>query len=754
MVFDKRYEVGGLWPSQPKSTETIGECTAAAGSGSDGGTLNPSMRTNLSRFTVAFSDLAWESVDIQDYGNETGEVPMFPRAWQVGRYLAKYAERYLSPNHGRDILRLGQRVLRTTRETGSERVRNRWTVEWVATGSIDSDQDVQVQSEGFDYLVVAAGYFASPCIPDIPGLDGFGERTVHSSCLHDGNSVRRLLSPRLDGPTEQGRVVVVGGSLSGAEAASMLALHLSSSKDQFPGQKESHQVHHVSTRPFWAIPTYLPQEVLPYPFSEQREKRVSFLPLDLVMYDLSRRPPGPIEYAFGPVSTERAQKMNEYFYTLLGSEYTKSGKIGEEALQKPWVAIGNDYAEYIRSGAISPTIGRVTAVHRERDSNMASIDISLPSGGRTVRLHNIAAIVLATGFTHHESLSFLPNTVLSRLEYSENDPSIPLILDGMGTSHAEIPDLGFVGYYRGPYWGVMEMQARFLARNWSRDGPDASYDTLSMEKKTEERQRLRELRNMDPHIHRGQFPMGDYIGLMESFARELEMSRTPLSESNREANEERTGPVLPARYTYANESPSLERTATLSSLRSILFPEESSATATSMAIFRALHGIWNFTRTYHQGPHEEGQIEKTIKGTATFHPRYPTSPIYEKEYLYKESEYHPEATAAKATKESIYYLCNPENGTSPNILVRVGVTKTSYGLDVLALASGDLSATYTVRATGMGTPDSPIPMAEDLDCSFEYGFHFQGVGILSWECVAVRAGDGRSPCVRTVYERG
>lgn len=77
------------------------------------------MRTNISRFTVAFSDLAWESII------EESEVPMFPQAWQVGRYLRKYAERFL-PN---GVLRLRQRVVRTSRRVENEEGR-RWTIQW------------------------------------------------------------------------------------------------------------------------------------------------------------------------------------------------------------------------------------------------------------------------------------------------------------------------------------------------------------------------------------------------------------------------------------------------------------------------------------------------------------------------------------------------------------------------------------------------------------------------------------------------
>lgn len=70
---------------------------------------------------MAFSDLAWDTVF------EGRDVPMFPQAWQVGRYLKRYSEKYLSPG----VLRLGQRVVRAVR-CAEATPRERWTVYWVS----------------------------------------------------------------------------------------------------------------------------------------------------------------------------------------------------------------------------------------------------------------------------------------------------------------------------------------------------------------------------------------------------------------------------------------------------------------------------------------------------------------------------------------------------------------------------------------------------------------------------------------------
>jgi cation diffusion facilitator CzcD-associated flavoprotein CzcO len=110
VIFDLCTKVGGLW----NVTESSGESTNDVH-----GFIDPSMRTNLSRFTVSFSDYAWESVPSRD-----DVVGLFPQACQVQRYLEGYTERYVP----KDRLRLGCRVARTQRNSSGDG--KRWIVEW------------------------------------------------------------------------------------------------------------------------------------------------------------------------------------------------------------------------------------------------------------------------------------------------------------------------------------------------------------------------------------------------------------------------------------------------------------------------------------------------------------------------------------------------------------------------------------------------------------------------------------------------
>ncbi|KAJ6120646.1 FAD-dependent pyridine nucleotide-disulfide oxidoreductase [Penicillium sp. IBT 18751x] len=759
VIFDTRHEVGGLWPNQAHGTPVTKAGTP--------GTLDPWMRTNLSRFTVSFSDFSWESA----LGD--ADVPMFPQARQVGRYLAAYRQRYIPE----EVLRLGQRVISAVRSAGVE-AESRWRISWIKErsvrdldgwvkhGSIDETQSFSVHetdssndevfSEDFDFLVVASGYFARSYIPDIPGLAQFKGQVIHSSNFSKSKS-----SPAGHGISpSQGNMAVIGGSLSGIEAASALALKESSSmcNPASRSQERARQsVYHIYSRPFWSLPTYLPHETA--------DDNISFLPLDLAMYDLSRRPPGPIEYALGLIPEDKAAKTNDYFDALLGAEYERYGHMNgansgqNSSPRPPWVAIGNDYAEFVRSGAIKPTMGRAIAIHPDPDTGLASIKIETVNGQSTV-LEKVSSIVLATGFTPFESLSFLPADVLAALEYSTEDPFLPLVLDKGGTFRLEVPDIGFVGFYRGPYWGIMEMQARFLGEAWT--------GQISETLKTEgQRENLRVLRQADSQIHRGQFPMGDYVGLMESFAADLGIIRTELING-----ENRSGPVVPARYLHGvNTAENFEVQQTLKSLQANLNPHHGAAqAAAALAIFRALHGSWQAT----QLAAATGMVEAT--GTAVFHPRYPSAPEWDKEYVCEEQlkpMYKESGPTAIRAAQWIFRLSEGGTCHAPRIGIWTvdpeDTTKSApdvwLKLTPFYRKKKDgkyLSGEYVIYAESISLTDASDMTERTVYDRKEYTFHFMGVSITSWESVTYETGisegksiakDQRGARSRTVYER-
>jgi hypothetical protein len=238
-------------------------------------------------------------------------------------------------------------------------------------------------------------------------------------------------------------------------------------------------------------------------------------------------------------------------------------------------------------------------------------------------IDDIIGVINATGF--RAGVPWLPNDVSAALgglpkneigtDFGHN--RIPYLLREFSTYNDSVPDLAFVGYYEGPYWGVAELQARLVARRWAGqagfvDGQGAAELVDLVELRSLIRQR-------DPRIP--PFWMGDYVGVMEAAARELGLARDSALEPPNLLGE--TGPVLPARY-VAPDGDKREARKTLGELSSLSLPLR----FLPAAVFRNLQGPW-FVQTPNLEP---GRLDLNI-GVANWYPRHPTHPLYAAEYL-------------------------------------------------------------------------------------------------------------------------
>ncbi|KAL4899547.1 hypothetical protein BDW74DRAFT_183654 [Aspergillus multicolor] len=768
VVFEKKSRVGGLWAvdysSEPRlpsasvgvplnSTPFDPSDSLPIDTDQDGcrAFVDPWMRTNLSRFSVAFSDFSWETA----LGSQ---VPDFPCAWEVRKYLERYTEAYIPT----ECLKLGTRVSSVARRAKGNGRKGwaGWEVTWVddcdyEEPSYHSPSNQAIHTEEFDFLVVASGYFGTPSIPLVPGLEHF-VNAVHSSELQGSEDIQRLLerSPR------KGKLVVVGGSMSGIEAATSLALHLSSMNfsPSSPAQKHDYEVWHISTGPFWVLPTYLPHQYVKHP----KQDTIPFIPLDLSLYDLDRRPPGVTGVAFGPVSQESISKRNMLFRDMLGEEYAEVGGVhlnddqGDVNKRPPWVGISDHYAEFVRSGAIKTITGRVCSVSSETGSGTINIETS----DGTLPLVDVASIVMATGFKPSESLSFLPQDVLSTLEYSKEDHFLPLILDSMSSAHSDIPDLGFVGFYRGAFWGPAEFHAQSLAQAWAAVNLESEMPMfLSVEEereRTAERQQVRHFRNFRPTALRGQFPLGDYVGLMEALARRLKRGKLPL-EMCSDRGVQPAGPVIPAQYAPIDRGASLEGSSnclvrnevetTMEALKSILGAEPSRVSVgTVAAIFRAWHGQWIFERVAADADGEE----VSSSGKTIFQPRYPSSPGYDAEYLYEELTHdkptkkvaklvYRHCDTSKSPGESGIRIWSVDEGSSPNSAAEL----------VLELQVEPLG---NIMESGKILVEAQAPTGSGLE-RHTFEFSFDRVSITSWRHDVVSARNGTEVQSTTRYRR-
>jgi hypothetical protein len=211
--------------------------------------------------------------------------PTFPKAWQAGNYLKKYIAKY----KGIDI-QTSSKVLKVSRSasTASSSTK-RWKIEVekkppiqpahdYPAGSYDpseitsnhsitenSDQNGSrgscLETHYFDYIVIGSGFFGKPKLPVASSsIASFTAPVQHSTQFRN---VEALLQGTDGATRSQGsKILVVGGSISGAEVAASIAMQLSSHvhspKTSQIEDASKYTVHHLVRRPFWVMPLFLP----------------------------------------------------------------------------------------------------------------------------------------------------------------------------------------------------------------------------------------------------------------------------------------------------------------------------------------------------------------------------------------------------------------------------------------------------------------------------------------------------------------
>lgn len=214
-VFDAQSDIGGLWPTAKHDSRRQ---------------IHPLMVANQSKHTVQFSDLAWDKT-----------APQLPKAWMVGQYLQRYLDTYLA-NHPRFSLCLGSRVTAATRPDARPEA-------WEVTFETKDGPEKRI----YDHIVVASGFFGRPIIP-VPLSRTSDIPVIHSSQYRD---LKDLLGP---GKPGGGRILVVGGQMSGVEIAGTMATHLSQEihapETSDIADIENYTIHHVVQRPIWVFPLF------------------------------------------------------------------------------------------------------------------------------------------------------------------------------------------------------------------------------------------------------------------------------------------------------------------------------------------------------------------------------------------------------------------------------------------------------------------------------------------------------------------
>ena len=484
-IFEVAKTIGGAWTPSPAFSERTNDKSEYAAR-----KMWYGLHTNLSKYTCQFTDWPWPE-----------DTATFPSVDEMHRYLQSYSDNFLDSESCDfqfecEVMNVDR--LQTIDTSGNLALSDGqacYSVEW-----LDLKTKIRANKE-FNGVVVATGFFNTPKFPSF--LKDYSKRNsqekrpevIHSSDYH------------IHSEFENKNVAVIGASFSALEIAADLS------------QSASRVINVVSSVP-WVLPRWLskiePLQMTESTPSEDAPHRdtITILPVDLAFYQ--RNDPFPQEEVVH-LDEESCQERHKFLRSLAGHKQ-KHSPLGEPVHwnEPPFIAISDEYLDLIREGKIEVVKGRLEGIN---DDGSLSL-----SDSRTIQ--DIDAVICCTGYTPHLQ-SILSSTILETLEYDHEDTFGPLSL-AWDVMHPSLPGLAFCGMvsltfntsyniqyhtlretltfllqYRGPYMGVMDLQARLLAGTMSgKLCPDKEKLQSALETN-------RLIRTANP---RAQFPRFDYIG--------------------------------------------------------------------------------------------------------------------------------------------------------------------------------------------------------------------------------------------------
>jgi dimethylaniline monooxygenase (N-oxide forming) len=264
---------------------------------------------------------------------------------------------------------------------------------------------------------------------------------------------------------------VIGNAYSGCELASLLV-------------DLGAEVTHVFRRPVWILP-------------RQFEENGKTLPLDLHFYKRKKSPAIP--------DIERNIQQATYFEALFGNPRDCHPDLAVDTHSglPNFTAISDDYLQKVAQGSIQPLRG---------DFQFAGGKHIIVRDQDQIRYHEADLVLFATGF--QADCDFLDPALQFQIGYKAEDRFMPIPLSDSVWSAAG-DTLGFVGLYRGPFLGVMELQARWVAAVMS---GQAEKPYISLEA----------MDSLRYQKHKPQFPYADYVSLCDRIASHIGCNPTDL----------------------------------------------------------------------------------------------------------------------------------------------------------------------------------------------------------------------------------
>lgn len=466
----------GLQPCIFESASQLHGLGGAWNTANDSAKMWDNLTPNLSKYTCCFSEAPWPQ-DSPAFGTRQG----------MQHYLEQYANTFVDPQ----CFRFGCTVTNVRWSSSTATFNNeveksfqqRYQVEW-------AEQDGAFRSEEFDGVIVATGFFSTPVMPK--GLLPMSMDQHEAAAPPETSKI--IHSSAYKSPSDfcNQTVAVCGASFSALEIAADV-------------RKQANKVISIVPSIPWVLPRYvqIQKETTDESATTNSDK---FVPWDTVLYRRNRD--APQTPAALTMDKTLCQQKHELLQKLSGSRKQAQSPLGipTDTCSPPRVAISDDYLNLAIDGNIHVVHGRVATATETNDD---TLNIKLEDDKV---LNGIDRIIFCTGY--RSQLNFLEPDILNTLEYDEMDGYAPLSLC-YDAFHPKLPGLGFVGMYKGPYFGVMELQARLLAGMLSGkvtpsqdDMNSALHDSQSIRQNSE---------------RRAQFPRFDYIGMMDSLAEQVDL---------------------------------------------------------------------------------------------------------------------------------------------------------------------------------------------------------------------------------------
>ncbi|KAK5579448.1 hypothetical protein RB653_009131 [Dictyostelium firmibasis] len=404
-AFEMSSDLGGVWSKS-------------------NGKVWDNLTTNVTRYTMSFSDFLNEEPNDEPYNN--GEKDIYPHHSSIYNYLNKYTNHFNLIKH----VKFNSKVIKVEKVYFTND-NFKLKVTWKSSRNGEYKDDnigSSIKSEIFDFLIVCTGVFleAQECDLYENELKNFKGKIIHSKDYKNNNN---LIGKR---------IVVLGSSISGCEISSEVS-------------KVTSKCFHVGHEINYVYNKHLP------------DKNNRLAPLDCVIYqrkDAYERQDLPRDEFL-----KIKNKLNKKFCPKQDIDEYPNSKIAISPESKTLgFVISSEYVNQVENGSISVFCGNQYTISSSSGKSVTFSNFI----GENHTVDNIDEIIICNGYK--TDLSFFEKSILDTLDYKPSDTKRPILLY-RNTFAKDLKNIGFASFFRGLFFCEMELMTRWMCLVFSGKHP-------------------------------------------------------------------------------------------------------------------------------------------------------------------------------------------------------------------------------------------------------------------------------------------